>query len=224
MRRRDLPTRFRATAPVRLDFAGGWTDVPPFSAREGGAVVNAAITLHVTAELELGGPLIRLVSEDLGQQVECVNSGGLVLDGRLNIHKAALRMFPILGHFTLTTRSAAPPGAGLGGSGALDVALVSLLTKARQEQLDARELAEYAWRLEVVEAGIPGGRQDQFAAGQQRRTFHGVANFADIPRPGVTSQAIGHRRGEARFAAAENGGGFFGVEEAATVVTILGRA
>ena len=28
----------------------------------------------------------------------------------------------------------------------------------------------------------------------------------------------------ARFAAAENGGGFFGVEEAATVVTILGRA
>ncbi|MGZ5867822.1 MAG: thiolase C-terminal domain-containing protein [Xanthobacteraceae bacterium] len=27
----------------------------------------------------------------------------------------------------------------------------------------------------------------------------------------------------ARFAAAENGGGFFGVEEAATVVTILGR-
>jgi acetyl-CoA acetyltransferase len=29
---------------------------------------------------------------------------------------------------------------------------------------------------------------------------------------------------DARFAAAENGGGFFGVEEAATVVTILGKA
>ena len=28
----------------------------------------------------------------------------------------------------------------------------------------------------------------------------------------------------ARFAAAENGGGFYGIEEAATVVTILGRA
>ncbi|OLC06914.1 MAG: hypothetical protein AUH42_04560 [Gemmatimonadetes bacterium 13_1_40CM_70_11] len=174
VRRRDLPTRFRATAPVRLDLAGAWTDVPPFSAREGGVVVNAAITLHVTAELELGGPLIRLVSEDLGQQVECVNSGGLVLDGRLNIHKAALRMFPILGTFTLTTRSEAPPGAGLGSSGALDVALVSLLTKARQEQLDARDIAEYAWRLEVVEAGIPGGRQDQLAAalgGFHRLTF-----------------------------------------------------
>ena len=174
MRLRDLPTRFRATAPVRLDFAGAWTDVPPFSAREGGVVVNAAISLHVTAELEFGGPRIRLVSEDLGQQVECVNSGGLVLDGRLNIHKAALRMFPILGNFTLTTRSAAPPGAGLGGSGALDVALVSLLTQARQERLDPRDIAEHAWRLEAVEAAIPGGRQDQLAAalgGFHRLTF-----------------------------------------------------
>ena len=28
-----------AAAPVRLDFAGGWTDVPPYSTREGGVVV-----------------------------------------------------------------------------------------------------------------------------------------------------------------------------------------
>jgi D-glycero-alpha-D-manno-heptose-7-phosphate kinase len=173
VRRRDLPTRFRAAAPVRLDLAGAWTDVPPFSAREGGVVVNAAITLPVTADLQLGGSGIRLVSEDLSEQVECANSGGLVLDGRLNIHKAAVRMFPILGPFTLTTRSAAPPGAGLGGSGALDVALVSLLTQARQERLDARAIAEYGWRLET-EAGIPGGRQDQLAAalgGFHRLTF-----------------------------------------------------
>ncbi len=33
--------------PVRIDFAGGWTDVPYFSAREGGAVVNAAINYYV---------------------------------------------------------------------------------------------------------------------------------------------------------------------------------
>ena len=40
----------RAAAPVRLDFAGGWTDVPPFSAREGGVVVTAAISLFARAE------------------------------------------------------------------------------------------------------------------------------------------------------------------------------
>ncbi len=37
----------RVRIPVRIDFAGGWTDVHYFSAREGGAVVNAAINHYV---------------------------------------------------------------------------------------------------------------------------------------------------------------------------------
>ena len=162
--RGDLRTEIRAAAPVRLDFAGGWTDVPPYSAREGGVVVNAAIALRAQVELKLGGPLIRLVSEELGETVECANSAGLVLDGRLNLLKAGVRMFPVLGSFTLTSRSEAPPGSGLGSSGALDVALVACLAAARGERLEPRELAEQAWQLETREAGIPGGRQDQLAA------------------------------------------------------------
>jgi D-glycero-alpha-D-manno-heptose-7-phosphate kinase len=174
MTRRDLPTEIHAAAPLRLDFAGAWTDVPPFSAREGGVVVNAAIRLHAHATLQLGGTLLRLVSEELGESLECVNSGGLVPDGKLTLLKAGLRMFPVLGNFTLTTRSDAPAGSGLGGSGALDVALVAALTSARAERLSASELAEQAWYLEVVEARIPGGRQDQLAAalgGFHRFTF-----------------------------------------------------
>ncbi|MGH7538162.1 MAG: hypothetical protein ACREMF_05980 [Gemmatimonadales bacterium] len=170
----DLPVAYRGAAPVRLDFAGGWTDVPPFSARAGGVVVNAAIALRSEAEVQLGGPLIRLVSEDLGETVECANSGGLILDGRLNLLKAALRMFPVLGTLTLTSRSEVPPGSGLGSSGALDVALVACLAAARQERIEPRELAEQAWLLETREAGIPGGRQDQLAAalgGVHRFTF-----------------------------------------------------
>jgi D-glycero-alpha-D-manno-heptose-7-phosphate kinase len=164
MRRRDLPTEFHATAPLRLDFAGGWTDVPPFSAREGGVVVNAAISLHSHVALTLGGKLLRLVAEDLGQTLECANSAGLVLDGTLDLLKAALRMFPVLGAFTLATRCDAPLGSGLGSSGALDVALVAALTRARLERLGERELAEQGWQVEAVEAKIPGGKQDQYAA------------------------------------------------------------
>src|SRR5207244_1543045 len=96
VRRRELPSEFHAVAPVRLDFAGGWTDVPPFSGREGGVVVNA--------------------------------------------------------------------GSGLGTSGAMDVALVAALTLARGERLAERDIAEQGWYLEAVEAKLPGGRQDQFAA------------------------------------------------------------
>lgn len=164
VRRRELPTEFHAAAPVRLDFAGGWTDVPPFSAREGGLVVNGAIGLRAHAHVKLGGPRLRLVSEDLGQELECADSARLVPDGRLDLLKAALRMYPVQAACTLTTRCDAPPGSGLGSSGAMDVALVAALTHARNEGLPERELAEQGWYLEAVEARIPGGKQDQFAA------------------------------------------------------------
>ena len=149
---------------MRLDFAGAWTDVPPFSKREGGIVVNAAIGLRAHAELKLGGSLLRLVSKELGETLECANAGGLEPPGKLNLLTAALRMFPVLGGFTLTTSSDAPPGSGLGSSGALGVALVGVLTRARDDRLGERDVAEQAWRVEAVEAQIPGGRQDQYAA------------------------------------------------------------
>jgi D-glycero-alpha-D-manno-heptose-7-phosphate kinase len=152
-----------ASAPVRLDLAGGWTDVPPFSSREGGLVVTAAIRLFARAEVQLGGSGFRLISEDLQDRLEVSDSAGLVRDGRLDLQKAGLRMFPV-GACTLTTRSDAPPGSGLGSSGALDVALVAALSSARGESPDPVEIAETACHLEAVEAGIPGGRQDQFAA------------------------------------------------------------
>jgi len=164
MRRRDLPTEFHAAAPMRLDFAGGWTDVPPFSAREGGVVVNGAIGLRAHVELKLGGTRLRLVAEELGETLECANAGGLVRGGKLPLLTAALRMFPVLGGFTLTTRSDAPSGSGLGSSGALGVALVGALTRARQESLDGRDFAEQAWHVETNEAGLPGGKQDQYGA------------------------------------------------------------
>jgi D-glycero-alpha-D-manno-heptose-7-phosphate kinase len=154
---------FSASAPVRLDLAGGWTDVPPFSAREGGTVVTAAIRLFARAEVRLGGSGFRLVSEDLQDRLEVADSAGLVRDGRLDLLKAGLRMLPV-GGCTLTTRSDAPSGSGLGSSGALDVALVAALSAARGETRDPVEIAETACHLEAVEAGIPGGRQDQFAS------------------------------------------------------------
>ncbi len=43
--------RYRARAPLRIDFAGGWTDVPEYAAREGGAVLAAAITRYVTGTI-----------------------------------------------------------------------------------------------------------------------------------------------------------------------------
>jgi D-glycero-alpha-D-manno-heptose-7-phosphate kinase len=45
----------RARAPLRIDLAGGWTDVPAFADAEGGAVVNVTIDKYVRATLADGG-------------------------------------------------------------------------------------------------------------------------------------------------------------------------
>lgn len=154
---------YTATAPVRIDLAGGWTDVAPFSEREGGLVVNAAITLRVRATLEPGKDGMLIFAEDLRQAAKINRASELDAMGDLLLHRAALRMYPV-GPGTLRTKSDVPPGSGLGSSGALDVALIALLTTARGEQLSHEEIAAEAFRLEAVEAGIPGGRQDQYAA------------------------------------------------------------
>ncbi len=154
---------YRAAAPVRLDLAGGWTDVPPFSAREGGVVVSAAIGLYAHAEVRPGGIGLRLVAEDLGTSLELPDAAALTSGGPLALLQAGLRLLPV-GACALTTRSDAPPGSGLGSSGALDVALVAALTATRGETRDAGEIAGLACHLEGVEAGIPGGRQDQYTA------------------------------------------------------------
>ena len=165
----------RARAPLRLDLAGGWTDVPPFSTQEGGVVVNAAIELGVEAEFEPGRAGILILAEDLKLAARVTAATDLQRNGTLELHKAALRMFPC-GPGTLRTRSEVPPGSGLGSSGALDVALVRVLTWARGEEATAVDIAAHGWHLEAVEAGVPGGRQDQYAAalgGFHRFSFHG---------------------------------------------------
>jgi D-glycero-alpha-D-manno-heptose-7-phosphate kinase len=184
--RTDLPRRVRARAPVRVDFAGGWSDVPVFAKAEGGVVANAALNRYVHVDALIGGRGIRLVAEDLGDRVAVAGPAGLVYDGRLDLHKAALNMLPVSGGVELLTRSDVPPGSGLGASGALDVALVSALAHCRQEPYDRRELAELGFHLEAVELGFAGGRQDQYAAalgGWQELRFDGDRVVAHAIRP-----------------------------------------
>lgn len=43
--------RYKARAPLRIDFGGGWTDVPFYAEEHGGAVLNAAITRYAHGSL-----------------------------------------------------------------------------------------------------------------------------------------------------------------------------
>ena len=160
----DLPTRFVARAPLRLDFAGGYTDVAPFVSAEGGAVTNVAISVMATAELELGGAGIRLISEDLRDELVLKGPADLRYDGQLDLLKAALNLLPVASPLRLATRCDAPPGSGLGLSGAIDVALAAVLMAARGETCSPEAVADVAYIAETQEARLVGGKQDQYAS------------------------------------------------------------
>lgn len=168
----------KVRAPVRIDFAGGWSDVPEFANGEGGAVVNAAIDLHTHVECIEGGGKIRLHAEDLGQRLSLESLLQLQYDGTLDLHKAALNMLPVTGGVEVISRSEVPAGSGLGASGSLDVSLITALAHCRNDpSYDRAEIAEMAFELEAVELGLMGGRQDQYAAAHGG--FHAFGFTAD---------------------------------------------
>jgi D-glycero-alpha-D-manno-heptose-7-phosphate kinase len=179
-----------ARAPLRIDFAGGWTDVPEYADREGGAVVAAGITLYAHVDVYLGGKKIKLVAEDVGERVTYLTGSQIRYDGRLDLHKAALKLLPVTGGIELLSRSDAPGGSGLGASGALDVALVAALALCRRDPYDKPSLAELGFMLEAKELGLLGGRQDQLTAalgGFQRYEFR--SDLVKSRRVAVSSTA-----------------------------------
>jgi len=116
----------QARAPLRIDLAGGWTDVPAFANAEGGCVVNAAIDKYVRASLVDGE--VRYDHD--------VRAGGL-------------------------------------GSSACEHVLAAAL---RDPEADLDDIAEAAFAAESA-AGVPGGRQDQYAA------CYGGLNYMTFTRP-----------------------------------------
>jgi D-glycero-alpha-D-manno-heptose-7-phosphate kinase len=152
-------------APVRLDLAGGWTDVAPFSSQEGGAVTSAAIGLSVRATAHRSERW-RLIAHELGADVELAALDRDPADRRVALHLSAVRRLGGASPVTLATESEVPPGSGLGSSGALGVALVEVLATLNGRSMAPDEAAALAFDIETVGAGVPGGKQDQFSAGR----------------------------------------------------------
>jgi len=140
-----------ARAPVRLDFGGGWTDVPPYSDERGGCVCNIAIELHAVAT-------VRDRVEHPGEQ-----SGDYPIGPDNALARAATQR-AAMPHVLVNVEAEYPLGAGLGGSSAAGVAVLGALAAWRGEEISAPLLAEESRRLEVEDLGIAGGRQDHYAA------------------------------------------------------------
>jgi D-glycero-alpha-D-manno-heptose-7-phosphate kinase len=158
----------RAKAPLRISFAGGGTDVPPFPQLEGGCVLSTTISRYAYCTLQLREDHNVVVhSLDYGLSVTYPPEDALEYDGKLDLVKAAIRKLRPGGDqrgFDLLIHSDAPPGSGLGASSALMVALVGALKECFNLPLTDYEVADLACHIEREELGIQGGLQDQYAA------------------------------------------------------------
>jgi D-glycero-alpha-D-manno-heptose-7-phosphate kinase len=159
--------RIRAKAPLRVTFAGGGTDVPPYPEQEGGAVLNATIDSYAWGTLRpRDDDGVTISSVDLDLTVSYKVGAPAPFDGQLDLAKASLRRVVGSGSqgFDILLHSDAPPGSGLGSSSALVVALVGLVNDWKGLALTDYELAGLACDIERRDLSILGGMQDQYAA------------------------------------------------------------
>jgi D-glycero-alpha-D-manno-heptose-7-phosphate kinase len=148
-----------ARAPLRVSLGGGGTDLPRHYRSHGGFVVSAAIDRYVHM----------LVSAELQERfrlkhLECEEADSIAGVGHPILRTALERHWsgPPL---ELASVADAPPGTGLGSSGAYTVcAVMALRAAAGAEPLERHELAEEACEIEIGVLGRTIGKQDQYVA------------------------------------------------------------
>lgn len=173
----------RSRAPLRLGLAGGGTDVSPYSDEFGGCVLNATIDLYSYCTIYPSNDnKIHFIAKDLEEEEVLESTSHLPLDSKLKLHKAVYnRIVKDFNHnqplsFKMVTYSDSPPGAGLGSSSTLVVAMIGAYAEWLKLPLGEYDIAHLAYEIERIDAGLSGGKQDQYAA-----TFGGF-NFIEFYR------------------------------------------
>ncbi|MBM4434684.1 MAG: galactokinase, partial [Chloroflexi bacterium] len=148
-----------AAAPGRVNLIGEHTDY------NGGFVLPVALPLRVTVDLRL---------RDDGE-IHAVTDAAVDPSWVEHV-KGPLRVLGIERGFDVRVASDLPPGAGLGSSGALGVAVLRALRDAVRPDLDDVGIARLAQASENDVVGVPSGIMDQVAASLGRE---GEALFID---------------------------------------------
>ncbi|HEX6988239.1 MAG TPA: hypothetical protein VF282_02120 [Bacillota bacterium] len=158
--------RVVATAPNRIDLAGGTLDLYPlYLLLDGGLTINAAVSIasRVEARSRDDGRIV-IRSLDTGTALEADGYDDLPLHGPLALAARAARYWCPPGGCELLTANQAPRGSGLGASSALLVALCAALAALCGEPPVRDRLVRVAADLEAQVIGVPTGRQDYYAA------------------------------------------------------------
>lgn len=150
-----------ASAPTRIDLAGGTLDIwPLFLFHERAQTLNVAISLRAHCRLTpRDDGRIVVHSDDTGRRVEAGHWSELRANTELRLLGRLIHHFEVAG-LEMHTRSDSPFGAGIAGSSALNIAVCGALSAWTGQALDDEALLQIAMNVEAQAIDVPTGVQD----------------------------------------------------------------
>lgn len=157
-----------ASAPTRVDLAGGTIDIPPlFLFHEGAATVNFAVNLLAKCRIETRND-DKIVIESIDRKEKYETSldkiGDLKHEPRLELLAKLVYFFKPTVGFNMTTESHAPAGAGLAGSSTLNIACIGALNRLVGNRYTPDKFIRIAANVECQVIKVPTGFQDYYSA------------------------------------------------------------
>jgi D-glycero-alpha-D-manno-heptose-7-phosphate kinase len=148
-----------SSAPLRVSFFGGGSDIPQFYMNSPGMVISTAIDRRIKIAVNsCETDHVRAVYSEM----EVTKDSSELKHDRI---RHALDTFKIRRKIEICSFSDVPTkGTGLGSSSTFTVALVNALYKLKCLPYNKRDLAELACAIEIDLCGEPIGMQDQYAA------------------------------------------------------------
>ena len=157
--------KIRARAPLRVSYAGGGTDVPPYPGLKGGVVLSSTIQNYAYCSIaSRTDGMVTVSREDQDVSTGPQRLGQLETSGEVEFVQAVAKRFQVDEGFDANLRYDAVPGAGLGSSSALCVALIGAFREWKGTSMTDYDIANLAYDVERNDVGIPGGLQDQYAS------------------------------------------------------------
>ena len=174
-----------ASAPTRIDLAGGTIDIwPLYLFHDGAQTLNAAISLraHVDVQSRDDGRIL-LESIDTGRKREVAHWSAFRGDAEMGLLGHLLRFFRV-DNVTVTTRAESPAGAGIAGSSALNIAVCGAMRAWTGAPLDDQTLLQIAMNVEAQAIAVPTGVQDY------RPALYGGIAAVELGADGVRRVAL----------------------------------
>jgi galactokinase/mevalonate kinase-like predicted kinase len=142
-----------ATAPTRIVLAA-----------DGSVTIAVAIDRRAFCRVETGGEGIRLESKDLLVRAEGRDLASLAVPHALALAAHVLKALGIERGMKVVTQSRVAAGSGLGGPGALGVAVAAAASRAAGREPDTEGLWRVVAGAEAQAAGLATGPEDALAA------------------------------------------------------------